>query len=380
MTVDAMSSLPMQAGSALAAAAGRTAQWAMAAYMRAPLRNTAISALVVLSAMAGSNVLYRQAHHHPAPLFGSFSAQGETAAKSKPALVTPVTKPKTLTKKVSTETTGSISANPAVATAPNNDDVRAVQQQLKLMNFFTGTVDGLFGPRTSKAIRAFEAEVGRTPRGQLTPEIVALIKGAQLPATPPAPKEATTTQPTAAPTLTVATADPTPTAEVTAPLPSPAPLTAADASPSSQLALANQDEPAAVDVDEDTTTNSTGTEDVAMTAAPTVAKRTVQTIAVRATTSSADDMPAPLDATPAVTAEATDTDAVVANPSMDSKIVTAVQRGLNSLGFLHGEITGEADEATSKAIRNFEVYYNYTVTGRVTQSLVKMLVQAGAVI
>jgi peptidoglycan hydrolase-like protein with peptidoglycan-binding domain len=61
-------------------------------------------------------------------------------------------------------------------------------------------------------------------------------------------------------------------------------------------------------------------------------------------------------------------------------MVASVQRGLSSLGFLHGPIDGVAGEATAKAIRNFEVYYNYNVTGRVTPELVNLLVQNGAVI
>ena len=64
----------------------------------------------------------------------------------------------------------------------------------------------------------------------------------------------------------------------------------------------------------------------------------------------------------------------------DPKVVGAIQRGLASLGFLHGEIDGVAGEATAKAIRNFEVYYNYNVTGRITPELVNLLVQNGAVI
>ena len=59
---------------------------------------------------------------------------------------------------------------------------------------------------------------------------------------------------------------------------------------------------------------------------------------------------------------------------------SASGRGLNSLGFLHGEISGIADEATSKAVRNFEVYYNYDVTGKISKGLVNLLQQAGAVI
>jgi peptidoglycan hydrolase-like protein with peptidoglycan-binding domain len=62
----------------------------------------------------------------------------------------------------------------------------------------------------------------------------------------------------------------------------------------------------------------------------------------------------------------------------DPVIVAKVQRGLASLGFLHGPADGIAGEATAKAIRNFEVYYNYKVTGRITPELLDLLVQNGA--
>ena len=99
-------------------------------------------------------------------------------------------------------------------------------------------------------------------------------------------------------------------------------------------------------------------------------KRAVQTIAVRAslpqlTPAATDVITTPIDVTK------------VAN---DPKVVGAIQRGLASLGFLHGEIDGVAGEATAKAIRNFEVYYNYNVTGRITPELVNLLVQNGAVL
>jgi hypothetical protein len=62
----------------------------------------------------------------------------------------------------------------------------------------------------------------------------------------------------------------------------------------------------------------------------------------------------------------------------DPVIVAKVQRGLASLGFLHGPADGIAGEATAKAIRNFEVYYNYKVTGRISPELLDLLVQNGA--
>jgi peptidoglycan hydrolase-like protein with peptidoglycan-binding domain len=64
----------------------------------------------------------------------------------------------------------------------------------------------------------------------------------------------------------------------------------------------------------------------------------------------------------------------------DPQIVAKVQRGLASLGFLHGPADGVAGEATAKAIRNFEVYYNYKVTGRISPELLDLLVQNGAAI
>ena len=96
MTVEAMPSLPFQAGSAVAGAAGRTALWAVSVYMRQPLRNTALAALVGLSAMAGSNALYKQSHHHPAPLFGTFDeAAPARPARRSAASANPTTRPRT---------------------------------------------------------------------------------------------------------------------------------------------------------------------------------------------------------------------------------------------------------------------------------------------
>src|SRR5579871_4613645 len=105
MTVEAMSSLPLQAGGAMAAAAGRTALWVISAYMRQPLRNTALVALIGFSALAGANALYKQ-HHHPAPLFGSF-ADNPAAVLRKVAPVVPASRPAKLAEPAP-ETTGSV--------------------------------------------------------------------------------------------------------------------------------------------------------------------------------------------------------------------------------------------------------------------------------
>ena len=73
---------------------------------------------------------------------------------------------------------------------------------------------------------------------------------------------------------------------------------------------------------------------------------------------------------------------IKANPTQTdankAELIRKVQLGLASLGFLQGKIDGVAGEATAKAIRNFEVYYNYKVTGVVSIELVDLLIEAGA--
>jgi peptidoglycan hydrolase-like protein with peptidoglycan-binding domain len=371
MTVEAMSSLPFQAGGAVAAAAGRTALWVISLYMRQPLRNTAVVAFVGLSAMAGSNALYHQSHHHPAPLFGTFEDDPAPVVKkkAKPAVL-PAERPRQLLEPVSAETTGSVDEPARTPEAIGNDDVQAMQQKLIALGMLDGKADGIFGPHTARAIKAFEASIGRHPRGLLTLDILNLIRAADLPAPPSAAVPAISLP--AAPQKTETGSLPpiaSPAAQVKpaalTPLPAPAPLLAS-ATPGASPAMAGD----AGDPDADATTVATiddanGVETLPMSRQPgNVMKRSVPTIAVHA--EQAQQMPGAL--TPAQGQDA----------STDPDIVAAVQRGLNSLGFLHAPVDGVAGEATAKAIRNFEVYFNYNVTGRVTRDLVQLLEQNGA--
>jgi peptidoglycan hydrolase-like protein with peptidoglycan-binding domain len=283
----------------------------------------------------------------------------------------------------SAETTGSVSKSvePVASKPIGNEDVFEVQRKLTGFNLFDAKVDGLYGPRTARAIRAFEELVGRKPTGELTPEIIALIKSTPITADPGQTTEAAVTlQPTQSVTAEIKTETPALTlAEEPADLPAPAPLVAVEeAAPADTSAL-----PAL-----EPTVKAEGITTLEMTSPPAAepvvelapaaaaeapaagpTKREVQTIAVRAnvaeTPAASDVITTPIDVTK------------VAN---DPKVVGAIQRGLASLGFLHGQIDGVAGEATAKAIRNFEVYYNYNVTGRITPELVNLLVQNGAVI
>jgi peptidoglycan hydrolase-like protein with peptidoglycan-binding domain len=328
--------------------------------------------------MAGSNVLYRQTHHLPVPLFGAF--EENPAPVSKPVKpIRPVLPAPRPTKLVDdSETTGSLApaaATPAAAVhVIGNDDVLALQKKLAALNLFSGTPDGLFGPRTAKAIKAFEQSIGRSVRGQLTPQIIALIEQAATPApkaVQPLPVPVAPLALPAAPAISVAAVAPTKLVPATAsssePLPAPAPLTSGATAHSAAVASEETlPEPAKL-VATSAPAASADIQSVPPTAAPVMSKRVVQTIAIRAQ----DGQPIPSQLAPAQESD---------DASTDPDVVAEVQRGLNSLGFLHGEIDGVADESTAKAIRNFEVYYNYDVTGRITHQLVDLLKQNGAVI
>lgn len=63
---------------------------------------------------------------------------------------------------------------------------------------------------------------------------------------------------------------------------------------------------------------------------------------------------------------------------LNGDLVSDIQRGLTRLGFLQGPINGVADEATARAIRQFQIFNNYRPTGEVSATLRQMLVEAGA--
>lgn len=355
MTAAVLTRLPLAAGSAVATAAGRAGLWALGHFARAPLASVAITAMVGFSALAGSNALYFQTARHPAPFFAPpINADGQPApelsgqpgVRSRPLLIGPTG-----------ETTGGLAGDAPIG----NADVAALQQKLLQLRLFEGEVDGYYGPMTATAIRAFELANGLKPLGAISPEIIDAIMRAPI-------------------------AD-----RVVMLMPRPA----ADSEPLITAAITPQPRPQALPALQPQ--SEAGTEDDLFLAAAEGAEQTLDAIV-----EAIGDVNAQRGASQpltAVTAEIAPPADLVATPeatlamlpadqpglaslvlSTDVEIVAKVQRGLASLGFLHGAIDGVAGEATSKAIRNFEVYFRYQVTGRVTPDLVDLLISKGAVI
>ena len=480
ITARTLSRLPLQAGSALAAGAGKAFLWGISRYARAPLANTSILALTVFTAMAGSNALYFQENRHPSPLFGP----APDYEAGLPEAVTPAVRKNavTLPPIIVIDETGNVREAAAPVqiapaeplTAPiGNADVMALQQKLTTLGLYDGKVDGVFGPKTSGAIRRFEERAGLVPKGELTQDLIEAVASAplilpQAEATPPRtlaviPLEPTI-QPAAAPmqpavavaetpALTIGTVvaaneitgsippasigNPAAPEDSFQPLPTPEPLSLSLEAATAPRVLAPRrdlpDSPREV-LSLAVATAKNGIQALAsviehgpqlgpsnpqVAVAPTPATQSiapkqtvpVQTAAVQqpmpplATTTAAPSAAdpaavataptttapaptiapaqtaAPAEPAPVVVAETAPVETkptIPVDPMTDRALIAKVQRGLTSLGFLRGEIDGVAGEATAKAIRNFEVYYNYQVTGRVSPALVDLLVAAGA--
>lgn len=77
---------------------------------------------------------------------------------------------------------------PAVQTA-GDPTVKRVQGILRDLNFYSGTVDGIEGPNTHKAIETYQRKVGLSPTGRIDGVLLDQLGAAPNPAVPqPAPR------------------------------------------------------------------------------------------------------------------------------------------------------------------------------------------------
>ena len=438
MTAATLSRLPLSAGGALAGSVARGGLWIVAVaidagywlvrqFMRAPVAVSCVAAVAGFSLLAGGNALFMQTERHPAPLF--FSPGLRAAAHARPAA--PAPRPLPRPAEIDTETTGSLGAVQPAPSAPiGNDDVLALQKKLVALDLLDAKPDGLFGRRTASAIRAFETKAGLKLSGKLTRELIEAVMAAPLPAVPqpssaqtPAPVTpavaASPSKPVAMSAPVVRQAGATAAGAIKpvplAPLPASVPSVAALAAPASAVEPATsalRAAPAQSNLPMKSAAAAPVTQPVAQ--PQTLAAADAATVAMNRppTAPSTDPAPAvpvsaaatpaqklaaqmgtlPPEAPAAATAPVAETASAEASAadtssdpgdgagSTDPVLITKIQRGLASLGFLGAKIDGVPGEGTAKAIRNFEVFYDYRVTGLATPQLLDLLIQHGATI
>ena len=393
MTASALSNLPMMAGSVLASAGGvlasnavRAGSWAFARYMRAPLASTGLLAMVTLTALAGSNALYFQTQRHPAPFFFPPSdvpmpVAGTVVAPQLPSVPERRT---AVMPAIADEPTGSIqTAAPAAQPVPEqpvgNRQAFDVQKKLYELGLFDGTVDGFYGPRTARAIRAFEERNGLEPSGALTSTIVDAIMRSDAEGRVPLAQAPAIAQPVVAAAPVVRQAAVTPAARPV-PVAAPAPaLTPVDTTIDAVGDAAAQTIDSIVAAVGGARTPPAQHTPAPIPAMPMLAS-SAQPMPAPVQVASNEPMKAPFAAATAEPAAATVPVATAApqNAANNVELVSTIQRGLASLGFYHGSIDGHPGDATAKAIREFENFHSYRVTGEIKPDLVGLLRDSGA--
>lgn len=102
------------------------------------------AAFLAISAGIVANALFLQARPHPAPFF--LTPQNELPEAEKP-----------------------------------DELVRAVQDALRQVGYYSGPLDGIAGPQTRSAIQVFEVEIGREETGEASLELLSAIRSANRP-------------------------------------------------------------------------------------------------------------------------------------------------------------------------------------------------------
>jgi peptidoglycan hydrolase-like protein with peptidoglycan-binding domain len=400
MTASTFTQLPLMAGSALLGTFGRAGLWTFSRYMRAPLASTGLLAMVTMTALAGSNALFFQTAEHPSPFFApprSTVAPLPTPVVQRPVLETGSVEgqPSNIGAPVaSSETTGSVAA-PAVTPAPaipdtpvGNAQMFAVQKKLFELQLFTGTVDGYYGPKTAEAIRAFEVRNGMTPTGANDPAVFEIILGSDSAGrtTSPVAQQPQAVAPTPAPVI-----ETQPVQQAVAPMPA--------VQQQDQLVARLPALSPAEQVFDDVAQTAANTIDSIIEgldggsrgSAPTASNPPLPGETLPSLTTQAQVQPMPQPVQPAA-AQPTQQPIQLASaapgattpagvpPATDAALVTQIQTGLASLGFFRGPIDGRPGPETARAIREFENFHRYKMTGQVQPDLVELLLKAGATI
>ncbi len=137
--------------------------------------------VMAITAMAiVSNALFLQAGHHPEPLFATRPLT-VAPAPARPAVAVPLphTREQAAAAVTAPPLTKTAVAPPAAAPAPVDENkvlTIAIQRELARLGIYTGTIDGLYGPRTKAAIATWQTAAGMTATGEPTPELLAVLR------------------------------------------------------------------------------------------------------------------------------------------------------------------------------------------------------------
>ncbi len=138
----------------------------------------AAMAFTIAFSFVSANAVWYQPHRHPAPIFSSWLQEPDAPAGRQARVI--------------------VAVEDEAAAMPDSR-VALVQSALSDIELYTGSIDGVAGPRTRVAIETYQRQLGLEPSGVIDDELIALLGDAPraLPLPKPAPRKTVAAAPVA---------------------------------------------------------------------------------------------------------------------------------------------------------------------------------------
>ncbi|MFZ1679923.1 MAG: peptidoglycan-binding domain-containing protein, partial [Rhizobiaceae bacterium] len=133
-------------------------------------------AFAIAYSFVSANAVWYQPHRHPAPIFSSWLQEPEGTTGPQSRVIVEI---------------------PDGGSAVPDSRVALVQSALSDIELYTGSIDGVAGPRTRVAIETYQRQLGLEPSGVIDDELLELLGDAPraLPLPKPAPRKAVAAAP-----------------------------------------------------------------------------------------------------------------------------------------------------------------------------------------
>jgi peptidoglycan hydrolase-like protein with peptidoglycan-binding domain len=297
-----------------------------------PAMSGGLIVMVLTAAAVVSNALILQQSQHPEPWFATRPAPVALAPGSDNVVVPdprPRATPRVEPPRPRMQPAAAPTPEPAIPSAAPTL-IADLQRALSKQGFYRGKVDGISGSRTRAAITAYEKAKGLPVTGEPSASVLDHITTASI------------AQPTPVAAATPAPAGPAPEATISdlaaAPVPAPAPAV-----------------------------ETVAVEAVAVEAAATEPAQAAAEILTYP--------PHSAEAAPAATSASVSSEPA---PQPGAQRTLSVQKALNLIGYGPVPEDGVAGDATTDAIRRFELDHGMPITGAAGDALVNRLVAIGA--
>lgn len=158
----------------------------------------AVLSLAMIAVIVG-NALINQPQRHPSPWFATRPVEAparpatpavQPAAAQQPAVQQPAAAQPAAAPAPSAPTPAVLPRPRPVGAVDDPQTIQQLQVALRDRGLYAGPIDGLLGPATAEAVKAFERRLGVTPTGEPSELLVALARQPAVAASAPAARQA----------------------------------------------------------------------------------------------------------------------------------------------------------------------------------------------